>query len=40
VENRRGLIVNAELFETNRRAQRDAALLMLAQVRGDGRITV
>ena len=40
VENRHGLIVNAELLETNGRAERDAALLMLEQVPGDGRITV
>src|SRR5271154_1608597 len=40
VENRNGLIVNAELLEANGRAERDAALLMLEQVRGDGRITV
>ena len=40
VENRHGLIVNAELLEANGRAERDAALLMLEQVRGEGRITV
>ena len=40
VENRNGLIVNAELLEANGRAERDAALLMLEQVPGDGRITV
>ena len=40
VENRYGLIVNAELLEANGRAERDAALLMLEQVSGDGRITV
>jgi hypothetical protein len=40
VENRHGLIVNAELLEANGRAERDAALLMLEQVAGDGRITV
>jgi transposase len=40
VENRYGLIVNAELLEANGRAERDAALLMLEQVPGDGRITV
>jgi transposase len=40
VENRHGLIVNAELLEANGRAERDAALLMLEQVPGDGRITV
>jgi transposase len=40
VENRHGLIVNAELLEANGRAERDAALLMLEQFPGDGRITV
>jgi len=40
VENRHGLIVNAELLEANGRAERDAALLMLEQVPGEGRITV
>lgn len=40
VENRHGLIVNAEVLEANGRAERDAALTMLQQVPGDGRITV
>lgn len=40
VENRNGLVVNAELLQANGRAERDAALLMLEQVPGDGRITV
>ena len=40
VENRSGLIVNAEVLEANGRAERDAALVMLEQIRGDGRITV
>jgi hypothetical protein len=40
VENRNGLIVNAELLEANGRAERDAALVMLEQVRGNGRVTV
>jgi hypothetical protein len=40
VENRHGLIVNAELLQANGQAERDAALLMLEQVPGDGRITV
>ncbi len=31
IENRNGLIVNAELLEANGRAERDAALLMLEQ---------
>jgi hypothetical protein len=40
VENRNGLIVDAELLQANGRAERDAALLMLEQVPGDGRVTV
>ena len=40
VENRNGLIVNAELLEANGRAERDAALMMLEQLSGDGQITV
>jgi len=40
VENRNGLIVNTELLQANGRAERDAALLMLEQVPGYGRITV
>jgi transposase len=40
VENRSGLIVNAEVLEANGRAERDAALVMLEQVPGGGRITV
>jgi hypothetical protein len=40
VENRNGLIVNDELLEANGRAERDAALVMLEQIPGDGRITV
>ncbi len=39
VENRNGLIVNAELLEANGRAERDAALLMLEQVPGAKRVT-
>jgi transposase len=39
VENRNGLIVNAELLEANGRAERDAALLMLEQVPGTHRVT-
>src|SRR5437868_116756 len=34
VENRNGLIVNAELFEANGTAERDAALIMLEQIPG------
>ena len=40
VENRNGLIMDAELLEANGRAERDAALMMLEQVPGDQRITV
>jgi transposase len=40
VENRNGLVVNAELFQANGRSERDAAMVMLEQVPGDGRITV
>jgi len=39
VENRNGLIVNAELLEANGRAERDAALVMLEQIPGAGRAT-
>ena len=39
MENRNGLIVNAELLEANGRAERDAALLMLEQVPGTKRVT-
>jgi transposase len=39
VENRNGLIVNATAWEANGRAERDAALVMLEQVPGNGRIT-
>jgi len=40
VENRNGLIVDATAWEANGRAERDAALVMLEQIPGDGRITV
>jgi transposase len=40
VENRNGLIVDAMAWDANGRAERDAALVMLEQVPGDGRITV
>ena len=40
VDNRNGLIVDAELLQANGRAERDAALLMLEQVPGEGRVTV
>ena len=34
VENRHGLILNTEVFEANRTAERDAALVMLEQIPG------
>src|ERR1017187_2499220 len=40
IENRNGLIVNAELLQANGWAERDAALVMLEQVPGDGCVTV
>jgi hypothetical protein len=40
IQNRNGLIVNAELLEANGRAERDAALRMLEQLPGDQRLTV
>jgi transposase len=40
IENRNGLIVNAELLQANGRAERDAALVMLEQLAGNGRVTV
>ena len=40
IENRNGLIVNAELLQANGRAERDAALVMLEQLSGNGRVTV
>jgi transposase len=40
VENRNGLIVDAMAWEADGTAERDAALVMLEQVPGDGRITV
>jgi transposase len=40
VENRNGLIVDAEVFVANGTAERDAALVMLEQVPGTKRVTV
>jgi transposase len=40
VENRNGLIVDAELFQANGTAERDAALIMLERIPGTKRITV
>jgi len=39
-ENRNGLIVTTEVFQVNGTAERDAALVMLEQVPGGGRVTV
>ena len=39
VENRNGLIVNAEVFEANGTAERDAALVMLEQIPGTKSVT-
>jgi hypothetical protein len=40
VENRNGLIVEAEVFQANGTAERDAALMMLAQIPGTKPVTV
>jgi transposase len=40
VENRNGLIVNAEVFQANGTAERDAALIMLEQIEGTQPLTV
>jgi transposase len=40
VENRNGLIVNAEVFVANGTAERDAALVMLERIPGGKRVTV
>jgi transposase len=40
VENRNGLIVNAEVFQANGTAERDAALMMLEQIPGTQPVTV
>jgi hypothetical protein len=40
VENRSGLIVTMELFQSNGAAERDAALVMLEQIPGEHRVTV
>jgi transposase len=40
VENRHGLILNTEVFQANGTAERDAALIMLEQIQGSGRVTV
>src|SRR6202453_5275924 len=40
IENRNGLIVNTEVFESNGTAERDAALVMLEQIQGIQQVTV
>lgn len=40
IENRHGLIVDAEVWEANGTAERDAALAMLERLAGEGRVTV
>ena len=40
VENRNGLIVDAEVFQANGTAERDAALIMLEQIPGGKQVTV
>jgi hypothetical protein len=40
VENRHGLIVEAEVFKVNGTAERDAALVMLEQIPGKKPVTV
>jgi transposase len=39
-ENRNGLIVNTEVFQANGTAERDAALVMMEQIPGHGRVTL
>src|SRR3954463_7010074 len=40
IENRNGLVVDAELLQANGTAERDAALLMAERIEGDKRVTV
>jgi Transposase DDE domain len=40
IENRNGLIVDAEVWEANGTGERDAALAMLEQIAGIGQVTV
>ena len=40
IENRNGLIVTSEVFQSNGTAERDAALVMLEQIPGGDRVTV
>jgi transposase len=39
-ENRNGLIITTEVFQANGTAERDAAMVMLEQIPGEGRVTV
>ena len=40
IENRNGLVVDAELLQANGTAERDAALLMAERIEGSKRVTV
>lgn len=40
IENRNGLVVDAELLQANGTAERDAALMMAERIPGDGRVTM
>ena len=40
IENRNGLVVDAELLQANGTAERDAALLMADRIKGSKRVTV
>jgi transposase len=40
IENRNGLVVDAELFQCNGTAERDAALVMAERIQAPGRVTV
>jgi hypothetical protein len=40
IENRNGLVVDAELLQANGTAERDAALLMAERMEGSQRVTV
>jgi transposase len=40
IENRNGLVVDAELLQSNGTAERDAALLMAERIAGEGRVTL
>lgn len=40
IENRHGLVVDAELLQANGTAERDAALLMAERIQGESRVTL